>query len=367
MVTHFDRCLGCMACVTACPSGVRYDRLIERVRPQIERHHERPRAERALRRLLFGRSPTPAGCARWRRCWRRRAARRRPLAAPARAAGEGRPPAPRPGDASQRSAGAHTRGRRRRAAASGCCSAACSACSTRRSTAPRSRCSRPRASRCSPRELPVAAARSSCTPARRRPRVARARATIAAFAALGELDHVVVNAAGCGSAMKEYGELLGTAAARAFAARVRDVTELLAAVAAARAARRRCRCASPTTTPATSPTPRASARSRGSCCAAIPGARAARGRRRARALLRLGRDLQPLQPEAAAELGERKARHLLETGADAIAAGNPGCGGHAAVHPVGLFQELARPQNLSAVNTSGIGQEHRLVPLRIRT
>src|SRR3954464_13906174 len=29
MVTHWDRCLGCMACVTACPSGVRYDKLIE--------------------------------------------------------------------------------------------------------------------------------------------------------------------------------------------------------------------------------------------------------------------------------------------------------------------------------------------------
>ena len=32
IVTHLDRCLGCMACVSACPSGVRYDRLIERVR-----------------------------------------------------------------------------------------------------------------------------------------------------------------------------------------------------------------------------------------------------------------------------------------------------------------------------------------------
>src|ERR1041385_8162737 len=41
MVTHFDRCLGCMACVTACPSGVQYDKLIERVRPQIERHGAR--------------------------------------------------------------------------------------------------------------------------------------------------------------------------------------------------------------------------------------------------------------------------------------------------------------------------------------
>ena len=40
-----------MACVTACPSGVRYDRLIERARPQIERHHRRPAAERVLRRV----------------------------------------------------------------------------------------------------------------------------------------------------------------------------------------------------------------------------------------------------------------------------------------------------------------------------
>src|SRR4029077_6710724 len=53
MVTHFDRCLGCMACVTACPSGVQYDRLIERVRPQLERQTERPWHERALRRGVF--------------------------------------------------------------------------------------------------------------------------------------------------------------------------------------------------------------------------------------------------------------------------------------------------------------------------
>src|SRR5437764_9183711 len=50
MVAHFDRCLGCMACVTACPSGVSYDRLIERVRPQVERGHRRSLRERALRR-----------------------------------------------------------------------------------------------------------------------------------------------------------------------------------------------------------------------------------------------------------------------------------------------------------------------------
>src|SRR4029450_3353483 len=53
MVTHFDRCLGCMACVTACPSGVQYDRLIEQTRPQLERQVERPLAQRAWRRGIF--------------------------------------------------------------------------------------------------------------------------------------------------------------------------------------------------------------------------------------------------------------------------------------------------------------------------
>ena len=55
MVTHFDRCLGCMACVTACPSGVQYDKLIEQTRPQIERHADRPLRERASLRSSCGR------------------------------------------------------------------------------------------------------------------------------------------------------------------------------------------------------------------------------------------------------------------------------------------------------------------------
>src|SRR6202035_1552652 len=57
------------------------------------------------------------------------------------------------------------------------------------------------------------------------PAVARARSTIAAFEALGELDHVITGAAGCGSAMKEYGELLGTPEPHAFAGRVRGLSE----------------------------------------------------------------------------------------------------------------------------------------------
>ena len=41
VVAHFDRCLGCMACVTACPSGVRYDVLIEETRAYVERKYRR--------------------------------------------------------------------------------------------------------------------------------------------------------------------------------------------------------------------------------------------------------------------------------------------------------------------------------------
>src|SRR5438045_3007430 len=58
-VQHFDRCLGCMACVTACPSGVQYDKLIEATRPQIERHHPRSLADKLFRRLLFALFPYP--------------------------------------------------------------------------------------------------------------------------------------------------------------------------------------------------------------------------------------------------------------------------------------------------------------------
>ena len=57
--SHFDSCLGCFACVTACPSGVRYDQLIETTRPQLNAPELRSPAERALRRLLFSLLPYP--------------------------------------------------------------------------------------------------------------------------------------------------------------------------------------------------------------------------------------------------------------------------------------------------------------------
>jgi glycolate oxidase iron-sulfur subunit len=53
ITTHIDRCLGCMACLTACPSGVRYDALIEQMRPEVERRSKRSLSDRAFRRFCF--------------------------------------------------------------------------------------------------------------------------------------------------------------------------------------------------------------------------------------------------------------------------------------------------------------------------
>lgn len=59
-VEHFDTCLGCLACVTTCPSGVQYDQLIAATRPQIERNHQRSLSEKLLRALIFKTFPYPS-------------------------------------------------------------------------------------------------------------------------------------------------------------------------------------------------------------------------------------------------------------------------------------------------------------------
>ncbi len=53
VVEHWDNCLGCLACVTSCPSGVQYGRLIEHTRAMVEREHRRGLADRARRAALF--------------------------------------------------------------------------------------------------------------------------------------------------------------------------------------------------------------------------------------------------------------------------------------------------------------------------
>jgi len=324
MVVHFDRCLGCMACVTACPSGVRYDRLIERVRPQVERHHRRPFRERAIRRLLFATLPH-----------HRRLRALAPMLPVARRFGaEGL--GGRMGALARVAPQRPPRSLRRAAFPS----------RTPAARAPRGRVGlllgcvqRVFYPQVHHATIGVLAAEGFEVFAPSAPdccgalefhsgeedsAVTRARATMAAFEKLGDLDHVVTNAAGCGSAMKEYGDLLETPEAQAFASRVRDVLELLGSI-------------EPTA-------PRGPVAMRVVYHDACHLRHAQGVRDEPRALLRSIPGLELLevdteseiccgsagiynllQPEAGADLGRRKARHLIETGADAIAAANPGC------------------------------------------
>ncbi|MCP9808509.1 (Fe-S)-binding protein [Cyanobium sp. HWJ4-Hawea] len=57
---HFDSCLGCFACVSACPSGVRYDSLLEATRPKLNAPGLRSPAQNLFRQLLFSLLPYPA-------------------------------------------------------------------------------------------------------------------------------------------------------------------------------------------------------------------------------------------------------------------------------------------------------------------
>ncbi|MEC4806589.1 MAG: heterodisulfide reductase-related iron-sulfur binding cluster [Jaaginema sp. PMC 1079.18] len=56
---HFDSCLGCLACVSTCPSGVEYDKLIAATRPQVERNQPRSLWDKFYRSLIFNLFPYP--------------------------------------------------------------------------------------------------------------------------------------------------------------------------------------------------------------------------------------------------------------------------------------------------------------------
>jgi glycolate oxidase iron-sulfur subunit len=59
VVRHFDLCLGCMGCVPVCPSGVKYDVLIEETRARIEERYDRRGFDALYRSLLFAVLPYP--------------------------------------------------------------------------------------------------------------------------------------------------------------------------------------------------------------------------------------------------------------------------------------------------------------------
>lgn len=59
VVTHIDRCLSCLSCMTTCPSGVHYMHLVDHARTYIEETHRRPAVERWLRAMLAATLPYP--------------------------------------------------------------------------------------------------------------------------------------------------------------------------------------------------------------------------------------------------------------------------------------------------------------------
>ena len=203
----------------------------------------------------------------------------------------------------------------------------------------------------------AAAGRCPCT---RAPTPRRARSRRATIEELEGYDTVIVNAAGCGSAMKDYGHVLRdepdwAERAQAFSEKVRDVTEFLAEV-EPRAERR----------------PVAMSIAYHDACHL---AHAQAIRTPPRELLKGIPELELVEPaewelccgsagiynlikpEPAAELGERKARNLLDTGAEAVVAANPGCALQITAHTARLGRALPvlHPMELLARSIDGAG------------
>ncbi|WP_411284935.1 (Fe-S)-binding protein [Lapillicoccus sp.] len=240
MVGHIDACLGCMACVTACPSGVQYDRLIEATRAQVERRHERSTWDKALREGIFALFPYPRRLRLMRgplRLYQRTglAGRLRKSAllqriSPTLAAMESL--APTLGKAERVPARTPAQGTRRGTVGMllGC---------VQREFFPGVNAATARVLSAEGFDV-VAPASQACCGAlsshngREEEAQKFARALIEEFERAG-IEHLVVNSAGCGSAMKDYVHLLSddpqwAARAEAMSAKVRDVSEILADV-----------------------------------------------------------------------------------------------------------------------------------------
>jgi glycolate oxidase iron-sulfur subunit len=334
-VRHFDACLGCLNCVTACPSGVQYAPLIERTRAEIEQKFTRAPGDRLFRSLLMWLVPYPS---RMRlamlplalfgglvRAFASSSAGRL-LPGRVRAALALAPPVslasmfasvpeqtPASGPVRQKVAVLTGCVQRlsfddvnqatvRVLAAEGCSVAA------------------PAGQGCCG-ALPLHA--GDVERAR-----TLARHNIEVFERAG-VDRIVVNAAGCGSAMKEYGELFAddpawASRAQAISARVKDVSEVLSELGESRA-------------------PRNPIKARVVYHDACHLAHGQGVRSQPRELLQSipGIELVTpaeaeiccgsagiynlVQPEPAAQLGERKARNIAAVSPDLIATGNPGC------------------------------------------
>ena len=242
-VKHLDQCLGCLACQTACPSGVPYGYLLEAARTQIERRYERPAGDRRLRRVILSLFPHPErlawllGALSWyQRLGLSGVVRNTGLLAllsPRLARMEALLPEV-PSAAARRPLPEVTPAVGQRLGRAGFLTGCVQ------------RFVLPDLNRATARVL-AAAGYEVVTPQGQgccgalhlhsgdlETGRALARRTIQAFER-AQVDLVAVNAAGCGAAMKEYGHLLRDDAewrsrAEAFSARVRDVSQILAGV-----------------------------------------------------------------------------------------------------------------------------------------
>ena len=332
-VGHVDACLGCMACMTACPSGVDYGKLIESTRAQIERNYHRSAAERLYRRMIFSTFTNPG---------RLRALlvplrvyQKAGLQAVARKTGLLRllperlrsmesllPKLEASQDLAVVTPAVGER-RRRVGMLLGC---------VQRVIFPQVNAATARvlaAEGCevvTPKEQCCCGA-LSVHAGEEEQALALARRTIDAFER-ARVDDIIVNAAGCGSTMKEYGHLLRddpqyAARAREFSAKCKDVSEFLAAL-EPRAPR--------------NPLPLRVAYHDACHLQHAQGIRT-----QPRALLARIPQLELLdipeaaiccgsagiynlvQPDTAQELGDRKAEHISGLKPDVVASGNPGC------------------------------------------
>ena len=329
MVRHFDQCLGCMACVTACPSGVQYDRLIESTRAKVERRHKRTVRDRALRALVFRTFPYP-----------KRLRALRPMLAAYQSSGAKRLLArvrlPASLAAMERLVPPLTpsvpiaeitqaRGERRARVGVllGCVQreffSGVNAATVRVLAAEGCEVVAPSVQGC--------CGALSLHMGREDEATDFAKNLIATFDAL-DVERVVVNAAGCGSAMKDYGWLLRhdpawADRAAAFATKVVDVSEYLVAL-GPRATRQ------PVATTVAYHDACHLGHAQGirsqprELLAGIPGL----------AVREIGEPeiccgsagvYNLLEPEPALALGDRKAANVADTGADMLVTANPGC------------------------------------------
>ena len=326
LARHLDLCLGCRACETACPSGVPFGQLLEATRAQLDRKRVRAR-ESAHATLEWALSIFPHPDRLGALLWPLRLYQASGLRTLVRASGILAPfkrlqamdallPRVLPGASSlPELIPARGKARGRAALLTGC---------VQRFFFPEINLATARLLSAAGWEVVVPRGQGCCGALHLHAgRLDEFRAMARSLmATLGrDVDIVVTNAAGCGSALKEYGHWLGDGGAERFAGLVKDISEVLV----------------------DADLPLGELRETVTYHDACHLAHGQKVRAQPRELLRripgvtlvelTDSDLccgsagvyNLLEPEMAAELGRRKLERIRETGARIVAAGNPGC------------------------------------------